>query len=48
MDAAYIYRFANGVELITTTNAAGTRLEQIERGDVQQHSFLLSAIYHFE
>jgi len=48
VDAAYIYRFANDVDLITTTNAAGTRLAQIERGDVQQHSFLLSTIYHFE
>lgn len=48
VDAAYIYRFANDVDLITITNAAGTRLEQIEQGDVQQHSFLLSTIYHFE
>lgn len=48
VDAAYIFRWAENVDLITTTNAAGTRLAQIERGDVQQHSFLLSTIYHFE
>ena len=47
VDAAYVYRFANDVDLITVTNAKGTRLEEIEKGDIQQHSFLLSTIYHF-
>jgi len=47
VDAAYVYRFANDVDLITVTNAEGTRLEKIEKGDIQQHSFLLSTIYHF-
>ena len=47
VDAAYVYRFANDVDLITVTNPQGTRLQEIGKGDIQQHSFLLSTIYHF-
>ena len=48
VDAAYIYRFANDVDLITVTNAQSTKIAQTEKGDIQQHSFLLSTIYHFK